>query len=216
MNRPEKAGVPLHKTRAVILTHLLSEDLTALDLENKIGINESAIRRHLDTLQKQGLVENYFEKASRGRPKKKYTITSDGEKVFPQKTHRLFVLLAEVIRKKYGKDEIEKILSEVADKFAQELSPDGEDMTTEEKLEELINSLDEFGFYPQTWEENGSHYIKYRNCVFADVVDNFSGELCDMHKEVLSNVMSNCKVIRESSVGKGDEICLHRIEINSS
>lgn len=216
MNKTDEVEIPLHKTRASILTHLLTEDLTALNLEKKLGINESAIRRHLDTLQQQGLVEHYFEKASRGRPKKMYTITSAGKGVFPQKTHRLFVFLAKVVREKYGGEELEEILSRVAVEFAQELSPDGEEMSKKEIFEEFLDSLDEFGFYPKMWKENGTYYIKYRNCVFGDVVENFSGELCEMHRKIVKNVIPDCEVIREKSVGMGDEVCLHRIELEPS
>ncbi len=215
MNSIDNSEMPLHKTRASILTLLLTEDLTALDLEKELGINESAIRRHLDTLQQQGLVDHYFEKASRGRPKKMYTMTTAGAKVFPQKTHDLFVLLAREIREKHGEDELENILSEVAVEFAQKLSPNGGEMSGEERLKDFIESLDEYGFYPQISEENGYYYLEYRNCVFGDVVEEFSGELCEMHKEIVKNVLPDCEITRESSVGKGDDICMHRIEFES-
>ncbi len=216
MNSTKEPEMPLNKTRASILTHLLSEDLTALDLEEELGINESAIRRHLDTLQRQGLVKHHFEKVSRGRPKKKYKITSAGKKIFPQKTHDLFISLAKIVKGKYGDEELEDLLSKVAIEFAERLSPDDKELPVEERLEDFVGSLDEFGFYPQTWKENDVFYIEYRNCVFGDVVEEFSGELCEMHEEIVENVVPNCEVVRKSSVGMGDDICLHKIKLESS
>lgn len=211
MNVNDRTNLPLNETRASILTHLLSEDLTALGLEEKIGINESAIRRHLNTLEQDDYVEHYFEKASRGRPKKLYTITPAGRRLFPQKTHLLFILLTKLVKEKYGESNLKELLSVVADQFAERLTPEEKIEDKEARLEKFVNSLDEFGFFPIFSKEEGVYYIKYRNCVFGEVIEELCGDLCEMHMQIVRNVIPGCKVEQIQSIGEGDNPCIHKI-----
>lgn len=91
-------------TRSKILNLLLSQDLTALDISDRLGINESAIRRHLKNLENQELVDPYFKKVKKGRPKKYFSLTDSGEDLFPRETELLLTILIKHIQKKYGKN----------------------------------------------------------------------------------------------------------------
>ena len=205
--------LPIEGTRAEILTLLLGEDYSALDLEKELGINESAIRRHLDNLEQDNYVEHRFEKADKGRPKKIFTITQKGRKLFPQKTHILLSLLAEKISDKYGKEELNTLLSEVAKEFANIIGFDEEKGTDKEQLEKLVKSLDDFGFYAALKEDNGDFHIIYRNCIFEEVIEKFGDQLCDMHRRIVSEIIPNAEVTIEKSIGKGDKKCTHHIEV---
>lgn len=207
--------LPMPDTREAILTHLLSEDLTAIDLEERLGINESAIRRHLNTLEQQNYVEHYFEKAVRGRPKKQYSLTPAGRKIFPQKTYLLFILLAQQVEEEHGKKDLEKLLERVADKFADRLGPENTDSPKEDRLKEFVESLDRFGFYPELTEERGCYFIKCRNCVFGDVIERLREQLCIMHKKIVKNVFPDCEVSLKKSRGQGDDTCVQQIKIKN-
>lgn len=210
-NVNELTNLPLKETRASILTYLLGEDLTAIGLEEKIGINESAIRRHLNTLEQDGYAEHYFEKASRGRPKKLYTITSAGRRLFPQKTHLLFILLTRIVKEKYGEENLKELLSVVADEFADRLTPEEPIEDKEARLKEFVNSLDEFGFFPIFSKEDGVYYIKYRNCVFGEVIEELCESLCGMHRQIVRNVIPECEVEQVQGIGEGNNPCIHKI-----
>lgn len=207
----EKPNLPIQKTKASILVHLLSEDLSALDLEDQLGINESAIRRHLDNLEMKNYVEHHFEKASRGRPKKLYSLTERGEKIFPQKTHLLFSFLAKSIEEEYGEKKLQKILSSAASKLANRLTPEITSDSKEERLKDLVESLDEFGFYPKFTEKDGNYYVSYRNCVFGGATEEFRGELCEMHRQIIQNAIPGCEIEQEKSRKEGDNLCTHRL-----
>ncbi len=213
MKRQE--GIPLSETRSSILRHLLGEDLSAINLEEKIGINESAIRRHLDVLEQKGYVTHYFEKAERGRPKKMYEITLTGRRVFPQKTHILFAFLAKEVKEKYGETGLEDLLSEVASDFSDLLVSEKDEISTDERLERLVESLDEFGFYPSLKRKNGEYYIEYRNCVFGSVVNEFDVPLCKMHRKIIKNALSDSRVNQQKSILKGDNFCTHRVSFEN-
>ncbi len=217
MDLSEITGVPLNDTRALIMSNLLNKDLTAIDLEEKLEINESAVRRHLDTLQNQGLVKPYFEKASKGRPKKMYSLTESGNNIFPQKTCKLFSFMIDDLQERIDEEVLDKVFTSAASRLAENLAPDREFSSTEDKLEVFIDSLDDFGFFPEKSKENGFFKVEYRNCVFNnldnDVLDDeISDKLCNLHKEVVENVMSNCEVSGGKGIGESDGNCFHLIK----
>lgn len=209
-NKSQKE-LPLNDTRASILTHLLSEELSAIDLEEKLGINESAIRRHLDTLEQMGYIEHNFKKAKKGRPKKIYKISSAGRKLFPKKTHLLFMLLARRIREDQGEDSLENLLSEVAEDFAKRLSPEETEVDKKSLLKGFVSSLEKFGFYPSLRGGGSTYYITYRNCVFEDVREELCDQLCKMHKQIVRNVLPACELKLKKSIERGDNECVHQI-----
>jgi len=211
MYRNQETNLPMNDTRETILVKLLSEDLTAIDLENELNINESAIRRHLNNLERQGYVEHYFEKAERGRPKKLYTLTREGRGLFPQKTNLLFILLAEGVRNVYGEEDLDRLLSQVADRFADRLTSPASDGSRVDQLKDFVDSLDKFGFYPSLEEKEEFYVIKYRNCVFGEVIEELCEQLCNMHKQIVNNVIPNCEVYLMGTRGLGDKICAHKI-----
>jgi predicted ArsR family transcriptional regulator len=80
-----KAGV-LSDTRIRILKLLLLEDSSPGLISNRLGIKEFAIRRHLDILEKEGLVAPSLRKTGDvGHPLKVYSLTKKGRKleIFP-------------------------------------------------------------------------------------------------------------------------------------
>lgn len=193
------------------MKHLLEDNFTALDLEEKLGINESAVRRHLKILEDKGLVDHHFEKASRGRPKKLFTLTQRGKEAFPQKTHLVFALLADLIEKKYGSEQLQDLLSEVAGKFAKELEPKEEGIGREERFEKIVNSLEEFGFYLSVEMKNEAYMIKYRNCIFENIKEDLGDKLCKLHDEITRNLFPEKKIELDSKVEKDGKVCFHRI-----
>ena len=59
-------------TRRKILAALADEPMYFNQLAKEIDIGQQAILRHLDALEKGGLVETYFEKSDFGAPNRKY------------------------------------------------------------------------------------------------------------------------------------------------
>lgn len=205
--------IHLNDTREAILRDLLSEDYSAIELEERLGINESAIRRHLDILEQRGYVEHYFEKANRGRPKKRYKITVEGRNVFPQRTPMLFTFLAENVRERYGEEELREMFSAVASNFAEELASDIEE---DERLEKVVRSFHEFGFYASLEEKDGKYVIHYENCVFGEVLEDVGDVLCDLHEEIVANVFPDYRVEKAKTLARGDSTCVDKLVVEGA
>lgn len=211
MNNKNTANLPLSETRSRILTYLLGQKHTAMDLEDELNINESAIRRHLSMLEKDSYIKHNFETASRGRPKKVYSITEKGRTLFPQKTHLLFTLLVQAVENEDGGKKLESLLSEVASALADLLLPGNSENNIKSRMKKLVGSFDDFGFFASLETSDDYYDVKYQNCVFGNVDDEFRDYLCDMHKQIIKNAFPPCEVDIEKSIARGDNVCVHRI-----
>src|SRR6267378_1747409 len=70
--------------RARILGLLLAQTRTAKETAESLKIQVSAARKHLERLRELGLVDEQFQKAEMGRPKKLYALTEKGKELFPR------------------------------------------------------------------------------------------------------------------------------------
>ena len=198
-------------TKGEILENLLSQDLTALDLAEILEINESAVRRHLNRLESDGLIHSYFEKADRGRPKKNFELTEQGEKLFPRETELLLELIIknihEVLDKEISRELKEKLVQDLIDRFPEVYEKDD----TETKIKKVVKGFDELGFYSSYHEENGTYKISYRNCAFGNLPEKEAYWLCKIHKKVIRKILDDFDLQQEKSMLEGDNSCVQKI-----
>lgn len=199
-------------TKANIMEELLKEDLTALNLADILDINESAVRRHLNTLESQGLVTSYFEKASKGRPKKYFELSEEGRKKFPKQSDLLLSLLIKEMKEECYEDRMTKISDDMVEEM-KEYFPDvkGDD-EFEKKIEDIVNGFDELGFYCSYSRENGSYTIEYRNCAFGNLPKDQASWLCEIHQKLLRELLGDLKIEKKKSRLNGDKICIQKID----
>jgi DeoR family transcriptional regulator, suf operon transcriptional repressor len=80
----EKAD-DLGDTKKIILNLLLDGSKTAGEIADKLKIQKSAIRSHLELLRAEQAIRSYFKVEGPGRPKNVYEITESGRELFPKK-----------------------------------------------------------------------------------------------------------------------------------
>src|SRR5690606_25038506 len=70
----------MERTRDEVLRLLYEQgECSVADLAEAIGVSDSAVRRHLDLLEADGLVASRLERIPRGRPITRYTLSEAGE-----------------------------------------------------------------------------------------------------------------------------------------
>jgi predicted ArsR family transcriptional regulator len=77
-------------TRKVILTMLKTQGpLSVNDMSKQLGITEMAVRRHLNTMERDSLVETKLVRQAMGRPTNVFSLTSAADDLFPKKYQNL-------------------------------------------------------------------------------------------------------------------------------
>lgn len=212
MTREEQENLPFVKgTRAEIMKLLLGKDLSALDLEEELGINESAVRRHLEVLEQKNYVEHYFKKASKGRPKKFFKLTESGRDVFPEKSRLLLGMLAESIEEKYGPEELGDLFLGLSRRLGKSFGIKEGEVSFESKLEKFVESMEKFSFFPDIEKENGNYEIKFKNCVFRAERGDIGKELCGLHDSFIREVFPEAEVEPKKNITAGDDTCVYEI-----
>lgn len=94
---PEPMHRPRDSSREAILELLRTRPRTAPALADAVDISGTAIRKHLDRLTREGLVQEAGERRGRGRPATLYGLTEAGEARFrenrDQVLHSVFAAL---------------------------------------------------------------------------------------------------------------------------
>ncbi len=193
------------------MENLLGKDANAVELARSLGINESAVRRHLDALEREGLIYSRFERRERGRPKKMFSLTGVGERMFPRKSGELISLLIEAITLRYGEEEVASLTSMVAKELAERLVLKEIRGNLENRLEQLVKLLDDYGFYASLSKSGENYIIEYRNCVFGDFVPQFGKFVCEIDEEITRKVAGEVSIEWKERIAEGDKRCLQVI-----
>ena len=201
----------LGETRRLLLVNLLGKDANAIELARKLGVNESAVRRHLDALEREGLVSSRFERRERGRPKKMFFLTADGRGMFPRKSGALLSLLIQKITRRYGEEEVSSLMSAVAKDFAEKLITKEIRGDLENRLKQLVQLLDDYGFFTSLSKRGDKYVIEYRNCIFEDVIPQFRKYVCNIDEEVTRKVAGDVGIEWKERIAEGDKRCLQII-----
>lgn len=197
-------------TKKKILEYLLFEDMTTIQLSKQLGIREFAIRRHLDFMEKEGLVTFTFKQMGMGRPKKIYSLTDKARDSFVKRYSLMASLLLAKMIERSGREYAKAILEDVSDEIVKQYKPKVGSL--EERIKAFADYLTEFGCYASySKEEDGSYALIKRNCVFWDLAKQNEDIFCEVDAKTTVKVLGNVTLIRAMCLAKGDRMCKYII-----
>jgi predicted ArsR family transcriptional regulator len=144
----------------------------ALDLSG-VAVSGVAVRRHLETLQKEGLVTQTTRALGRGRPAHLYELTEAGNDLFPRNYDQLASQLLDAVRAQLGDDGVERMFAHrqriLAERYADRTA--GRDLCG--LAGELAAIQDENGYMaecqPDGDDREERFLVREHNCAIAKV-----------------------------------------------
>src|SRR5918998_5579377 len=109
------------ETKERILELLLGGSKGASEIAERLQIQKSAARVHLESLQSLGAVRSKFKIEKMGRPKKAYELTEKGREFFPRKYDLFLTLVLNKIADKKGEGEAREIIESIAEDIASDI-----------------------------------------------------------------------------------------------
>ena len=203
-------------TRGKIIEALAASPRSARDLAHKLGIQESAVRGHLDRLEDRGLVSPSFHREGVGRPKKRYVLTSQGQDLFPRRYELLLDSVMEELLAREGEGYTSALFAEAARRMARqvaaEVSPKG---TREERIRSVAAALNKLGFRAQVdTSPEGAVRINRTNCVFRHTALTHAYLLCEVFDKNLTEALLGQSGLQlEDSITRGGLTCTHLIQL---
>ena len=204
--------IPLLGTsRSRIVQELLGGPRTAVQLAASLRIQVSAARKHLDRLRSLGIVDERFERAGPGRPKKFYTLTEAGKELFPRHYDAVLNALVSEMTRDQGETRAQATLARVAHGFAAAAVP--EPGANKAHLRRLTEGLGELGFEPTLTDRGGECTITSHNCPILKTAMLHRELVCGgLHAEIIRASTGSSQVRRGKWIVDGDAVCTHTFQ----
>jgi predicted ArsR family transcriptional regulator len=186
---------------------------TAVDLGKRLKLTPAGVRRHLDALLAENLVEarqqRTYGQRGRGRPAKVFALTDRGRGVFYQAYDQLAVEALKFLQDSAGPDAVEafarKRVAELEERHRDELA--AADPADRPAL--LASILTDEG-YAANVREGGNALVAgdqlcQHHCPVAHVAEQFP-QLCEAETEAFAKLLGT-HVQRLATIAHGDGVC---------
>jgi predicted ArsR family transcriptional regulator len=192
----------------------LKEPRRATEVAKRLGVDTSAVRRHLDNLVSQGLVESYDVREGPGRPKRFYKVTQSGRELGPRNYPLLLAMLMRKVSEGDGRKKLLKYLEAIAADLA---APDPKQKDAKLRLDLLLAKYNALGFEAELGKENGQMVLVQRNCPFLAAATQDPEGFCTYFDQgIMRNMLPGHDVVLQTSQAHGDHVCRHIITKRTS
>jgi predicted ArsR family transcriptional regulator len=168
-------------TRGQIVVMLRRARRTVDELADALGLTDNAVRSHLVTLERDGLIQQRGQRRGEGKPAHLYELTSQGEKLFPKAYGPVLHELLDVLGERLSPDELRLLLREVGRRVAAEYPRPPSRADARERVERAANLLSELGGLAEVEGGDDGHGLRIRgySCPLAAMLPGHP-EACEL------------------------------------
>ncbi|MFI1967083.1 helix-turn-helix transcriptional regulator [Streptomyces pathocidini] len=187
---------------------------TAAELALRLELTQAAVRRHLDSLVTDGVVEareqRVYGSRGRGRPARVFALTDCGRDIFDQAYDQLAVdALRWIAQSAGGGEKGEAAVAEFARARlaaqAETYREAVESAAPEDRTEALARALTEDGYAATARSAPVGEQLCQHHCPVAHAAERFP-QLCEAETEVFSRLLGT-HVQRLATIAHGDGVC---------
>ncbi|MEW9698436.1 helix-turn-helix transcriptional regulator [Paenibacillus sp. SI8] len=198
-------------TRKVILSMLKTQGpLSVHDMSKQLGITEMAVRRHINTLEKDGMLDATLVRQAMGRPSNAYSLTPLADELFPKKYMQLTMDLLGELLEDEGHEKIDHLFERRQEKLELRYQSRMKARNLEERVAELAQIQNENGYMVE-WSQlgEGEYILSEHNCPITQVANLFQ-QACNCELTLFQNLL-DAHVDRTECLAKGGNKCVYRI-----
>jgi len=202
------------RTRQAVARLLLERGpVTTADVADELGLSHVAVRRHLDALLADGLIEERAPRASavrgRGRPARLFAVTDAGRDSFDQDYDDLAASALRFLSDTGGREAVAAFARQRVGELEARYRPVVDAAAPGQRTEALAAALSGDG-YAATTRPAGSgpaagEQLCQHHCPVAHVAVQFP-ELCEAETEVFARLLGT-HVQRLATIAHGDGVC---------
>lgn len=191
------------------IVHMLKVEgaLTVGEMANRLGITEMAVRRHLNTLERDNYITASLQRQAMGRPTHIYSLSREAEHFFPKDYQSVTLDLLRDIKDMDGEEKVAHLFQRREERMYGEYSRQIKGDTLEDRLDEIMEIQNEKG-YMVDWfkdEQTGEYILSEYNCPIADVAAEFN-IACQCELNLFRRLLPDTEVFRtECKTEEGDK-----------
>lgn len=200
------------RTHDALLLHLKRHgEMTVAELCHALSITAMAVRRHLGSLQNEGLVHSRVVKQPRGRPTYRYKLTDKAESLFPSGYDNFATELLDTVYEMSGHRGVMELLNLRQERLIEKLKPRFESKDLRARVEEVAKYYSEIGFMTE-WETlpDGNFIIYQRHCAVHDLANKYR-QMCVLEPKLIENLLG-VKVTRQQYMLRNDPVCGYLVQ----
>ncbi len=172
-------------TRGQIVALLRRADRTVDELARALKLTDNAVRAHLATLERDGLVQQRGVRRGERKPAYAYRLTPEAERLFPKPYAPVLDHLLQVLDTRMPTEEVEALLRSVGHGLAAGRQVADGDVRA--RLEAAVAVLNELGGLAELEAQDGSSVIRGYSCPLAAVVRHHP-EVCRLAESLVTEV----------------------------
>ncbi|WP_043931652.1 helix-turn-helix transcriptional regulator [Bacillus sp. EB01] len=202
-------------TKDRILELLKKEaSMTVAHLTGQLNITHMAVRKHLNGLESDGLIQSQDFKQPMGRPLQIYTLTTKGESLFPKNYEGITLEFLQDIQAMYGENAVEDLFKKREERLTREYLVRLADKSNPEKIRELVSIQNEKGYMAAGVQVDEHTYELFEyNCPILAVANQHK-EACRCETRMLRNALNTEDIQRVSCKTESDDHCKFRIKFH--
>lgn len=200
------------ETRRKILELLkLHGPMTAHQLAKALGMTAMGVRGHLALLERDGLIRHETVQKTLGRPSYVYTLTEQGDELFPRTYAQFAESLLEAFKALEGPEALERLFDHRTELLATQYRARLNGKSLRERVAELARIRTEEGYMAE-WEElnKNKFLLTEHNCAICQIAHTCP-TACRHELELFRQVLDDATVTRDKHIIKGDSTCTYVI-----
>lgn len=174
-----------NSTRGRIVSLLRGSTKTVNELAEELELTDNAVRAHLLSLERDGLVRQGGVQRGKRKPHFSYELAGEAENLFPKAYDKLFNQLIAVLKGRVPTRTLREILREVGRSLAGEQNL-RVDLST--RIKKALLALETIGGSPRLDKENGKLFIRSTSCPLSSAVSEHP-EVCKLAESLLSEII---------------------------
>lgn len=174
-------------TRGRIVTLLRASACTVDELASQLELTDNAVRAHLLSLERDGLVCQSGLRRGPRKPHFTYALTPEADNLFPKAYDALLNQLIAVLKNRMGPEEIEEVLREVG-RYVASGAPSGQDEDLEERVQVALKVLAAIGGAAEVERYDDKVVIRSSGCPLAAAVS-VHPEVCRLAETLVAEIV---------------------------
>lgn len=184
--------------------------LSAKEITHELQITEMAVRRHLGSMERDGLIESKMIRQTLGRPTAVYGLTDTAEGMFPKSYSTLTLDLLDTLAEESGEDMVNHLFERRKEKLTQRYKSEMQGKDFNQKVLRLAEIQNENGYMTEcTAQEDGSFVLKEHNCPISQIADQFN-HACECELKLFETLLDT-KVERTECLVEQGKRCVYVI-----
>lgn len=173
-------------TRGQVAALLRHGERTVEELAQTLGLTDNAVRAHLATLERDGLVRQAGLRRGVSRPAYAYALTPAAERLFPKAYGTLLRVLLDVLSERLPPAALDEALRAVGHRIAVDHGPTAGNLR--DRVEHALTVLDAIGGLADYEEREDGFVIRGASCPLAAALPGHP-EVCHLAETLLSEVI---------------------------